>query len=235
MKKVLIIGATHGNEPLGIEVAARLRTQGLGNSFDLLIANPKALEQGVRLTDADLNRSYPGDATSSKYEVVRAAENLKQAKQYAYCLDIHEASAGTDDFIISPREALDTTFPIEMIDLNRVILWPEPKGPLGGVLMNTVEIEFGTRGRDRAELVTTATDIIERCVRSIAQGTGQATGLKQIYKVTGTIALDDKRYKDSLLQDFQKVDDVTPWFPLLTGQYTRLGIRCYRMEKVDNP
>lgn len=50
--KILLITATHGDEPSSLEVVSKIiKTKfGLQNKFDLLIANPKALKLSQRFT-----------------------------------------------------------------------------------------------------------------------------------------------------------------------------------------
>lgn len=106
-KKLLIICATHGNERIGLETVTELERKGLSNCFDPIVANVEALNKNVRFTDCDLNRSYPGDKGSALYEKRRAAEILEIAKGYEYVIDMHEASSGTEDFIIIAETEVD--------------------------------------------------------------------------------------------------------------------------------
>jgi len=80
MKKILFIAATHGNEPIGVDVLQRLEKT--RTNFDWIIGNPKALAQNTRCFEGDLNRSAPGDAASPLYEKRRAKEILDLSKQY---------------------------------------------------------------------------------------------------------------------------------------------------------
>jgi len=72
--KILIIGATHGDELLGIKVYERLLSQRspLLEQIDFLVGNPRAYAQKTRYTETDLNRSY--GVTGDSYEQQRARE-----------------------------------------------------------------------------------------------------------------------------------------------------------------
>lgn len=72
--KVLIIGATHGNELLGVKLYQRMLSKRLPmlEHIDFLIGNPRAFAAKKRYTDADLNRCY--DGASQGYESLRAKE-----------------------------------------------------------------------------------------------------------------------------------------------------------------
>lgn len=136
--KILLIVCTHGNERIGLETVRRLLAKDLGRYFDVLVANPLALSQNKRFVDKDLNRSYPGNKQSPIYEERRAYQNLRIAKKYDYIIDLHEASEDKDDFIIVPRENISNKFPLRLINLKRVLLWPDPVGPLSQVMENAI-------------------------------------------------------------------------------------------------
>jgi succinylglutamate desuccinylase len=72
--KILLIGATHGNELLGVKLYQHLlRTRSpLIEHIDFIVGNPRAYACRIRYTESDLNRSYgQGDNT---YEQRRANE-----------------------------------------------------------------------------------------------------------------------------------------------------------------
>ncbi|MFA6421859.1 MAG: succinylglutamate desuccinylase/aspartoacylase family protein [Candidatus Buchananbacteria bacterium] len=231
-KQILFIIATHGNEKIGIEAVKILENKGLEKYFDVLIANPKALEKNVRLIEADLNRSYPGDAKSKIYEERIAFENFKIAKKYRYIIDLHEASQGTDDFIIMPRKKLSKTFPLEFINLKKVLLWPDPKGPISQILKNAIELEFGSKNRPRKLIINRCTLILENFIKNIHQlPDNKITGNKKIFYVYGKL-LTNKNIELKLI-DFKKVKiEKEKFYPLLTNQYIKDGIACYKMKKL---
>lgn len=72
--KILIIGATHGNELLGVKLYDRLlkKRSPLLEYIDFLIGNPRAFAKKTRYTESDLNRSYGKEG--STYEEQRAQE-----------------------------------------------------------------------------------------------------------------------------------------------------------------
>jgi len=244
MKKILIIAATHGNEPLGIEILEKLKSKGLDNFFDTLIGNPKALEQKKEYIDINLNRIYPGKIDSDLYEVKKAAENLKIAKKYDYVIDLHEASKGKNDFIIVPREKLSEKFPLQYIDLDTVLIWPDPKGPLGEVLETCIELEFGMNGRDRNEAIEKGTKIIEEFIELIEKQKNRnrpsprfrttRTKKQNLYYVFGKLMAENFSGDINTLKDFKLAQiNTEKFYPLLVGQYLeREGIVCYKMKKL---
>lgn len=71
--KIVIIGATHGNELLGVKLYERLlrKRSPLLEHVSFVLGNPRAYAARTRYTDEDLNRAYT--ATSNSYEAERAS------------------------------------------------------------------------------------------------------------------------------------------------------------------
>ncbi len=233
-KQLLLIMATHGNEKIGLETAKILEDSGLEKYFDVLIANPRALDKNVRFIEADLNRSYPGNKTSKLYEQKIASDNLKVAKKYKYIIDIHEANWGTDDFIIVPRYKLPKKFPLKYINLRKVLLWPDPKGPISQILDNSIELEFGMRDRDRIKAVNKAVKIIGKFIKNIYKlDSISVTKNKKIYYVYDKLLVQKINSVSFKTKDFcrTKIKDEI-FYPLLTNQYIKEGIICYKMRKL---
>lgn len=228
-KEVLIIAATHGDEKLGVEIIKNLSD--CGNFFDYIIGNPMALKKTSRFIDKDLNRSYPGKKNSCFYEERRAYFNIRKAKKYKYVIDIHEANHGSDDFIIIPNNTLNN-FPFPLINLKKIVLWAEPKGALCSFLNSGIELEFGTKHKKRDGIILKATKIIENFMKNLKAGINKKTPEKKIFyvygKLEGSIENSSKEVKD-----FRRVninDEI--FYPLLTGQYKKEKIICYKMKKI---
>lgn len=212
----MIIIYTHGNEKIGEEIVERLKSKGLDKFFDCLTANPEAAKKNIRFMEADLNRSYPGKENSNIYELRQASKNLKIARKYKFVIDIHEASSGINDFIIIPRERGVSLFPLNLINLDTVLFWPDPSGPISQILDNSIELEFGTKDRDRNKIISKAIKILEDFIKQ-----KPSTKKKKFYYVYGKL----------MLEDFQKIAIKESFYPLLTGQYIKDGIICYKMRR----
>jgi succinylglutamate desuccinylase len=230
-KQILLILATHGDEKIGLETVKILENCSLEKYFDILIANPKACKNNKRFIDVDLNRSYPGNLKSDKYEQKIAAENLLVAKKYKYVIDIHEASQGTDDFIIVPRKELSKQFPLKYINLETVLLWPDPRGPLGQVLKNAVELEFGSKNRNRNMMANKCAMILDNFIKNVyGLPQGKIKPTQKIFYVYDKLSADKTKQK---LIDFKKIKiKKEEFYPLLTNQYLMEGIVCYKMKKI---
>jgi len=234
MKKILLIAATHGDEKIGIEVINNLIKKGYREAFDFIIANPQAFQKNVRFIDFDLNRAYPGSKFSKLYEKRLAYRNLKIAKQYLYIIDLHEASTGINDFIIVPRRKLSRVFPIELINLKKVLLWPDPTGPLSQILKNAIELEFGMKNRNRKRVVDKATKIMEGFIKNL-QIKNPLYNKKEVYLVYGKLLSEANRIDLDALKDFKKINlQGEEFYPLLVGQYLKEGITCYKMKRRGN-
>lgn len=85
--RLLVLGGTHGNEQLGVNLVKSLNERPI-DGVDCLIANPKATKRGIRFVESDLNRSF-GNQLQQSYEVRRAQELVKKLAQYDVVLDFH--------------------------------------------------------------------------------------------------------------------------------------------------
>lgn len=231
MKKILLIVATHGDEKIGLAVIEKLKEKGYSDYFDSLVANPKALKTGKRFVDCDLNRSYPGKKYSKFYKKRQAYKNLQIAKKYKYVLDIHEASHGTDNFIIIPRDKIPKEAPVDFVNLDKIVLWPVTKGSTGSTLPSLLGLEFGMKNKNRHIVERRALDMVKEFTKR-AHGLSERKPLKNkaVYQVYGKIDLNDKT-KNLKLADFRKAKFEEEFFPLLVGQYKKQGILCYKMKK----
>lgn len=231
-KKILFIIATHGNERVGFETVKMLRKRGYGGCFDYLIANPKAFEKNKRFIDVDLNRSYPGKKYSKAYEKRMAYRNIEIAKKYSYVIDMHEASEGTNDFIIVPKKRFPKKFPLSYVNLDKVLLWPYPKGSMSQILENSIELELGAKNRNRKDMINKAVCVAENFICNIDDSGGIIYRNKKTFYVYGVLRKNDLE-KNKKLIDFKKTEvNGEKFLPLLVNQYIDLGIICYKMKSV---
>jgi succinylglutamate desuccinylase len=111
---LIVVGSVHGNEPSGVIALKRvlqklenLRERLQGRVY-LLAGNTRALAQGVRFVDADLNRHWTDDnlfKTKSNFRLKKTEdieqrellkifeEILKTSKDEVFVLDLHSTSA----------------------------------------------------------------------------------------------------------------------------------------------
>ncbi len=94
--KVALIGGTHGNEPIGIEVMSlfRLSPKNYQNEYECFWGNPKAYELKRRYVDTDLNRAFGKNGIRKGYEEKRAEELEKKIRgEFDFSIDLHTTTS----------------------------------------------------------------------------------------------------------------------------------------------
>ncbi len=136
---LIVIGGLHGNEPSGLgamrSVAAALDSEGLAPRGELvmLVGNVKALAQGRRFIDHDLNRGWTherlaalrasGTMDAEDREQLELADALESAlastRGPAYLLDLHATSAEGIPFAMcrdsDEARSFAAAFPLTMV------------------------------------------------------------------------------------------------------------------------
>lgn len=89
--KILIIGATHGNELLGTKLYQRLiiKRSPLLEHIDFIVGNPRAFAANKRYIDCDMNRSYGKDGQQHEEVRAREIEQYIKATKPDLILDMH--------------------------------------------------------------------------------------------------------------------------------------------------
>jgi aspartoacylase len=105
MSKILLIGATHGDELLGVKLYIHMlkHRQTLVEHVNFIIGNPKAFATKKRYTDCDLNRSYGVETTG--YESLRARQIVKYIETIKpdIVLDMHTTTGVQQPCLIVPN------------------------------------------------------------------------------------------------------------------------------------
>ena len=104
-KKILIVSGTHGNELNPVWAVKKFRnlisTSPQSKSFEFTLGNPKALEEGLRYIDIDLNRSFNISKNSSNqnfYEINRSEYLINEygfqgPKSCPIVIDLHTTTS----------------------------------------------------------------------------------------------------------------------------------------------
>lgn len=120
--KILVLGGTHGNEPLGPKLVAELKKRPIPN-VKAIIANPRALQANQRFTQQDLNRSFPGNKQSLVYEERRAAKLVALCQNFDVVLDFHNTLCDDNDCVFIGQTASPILLNIaSWLNLKRVIV-----------------------------------------------------------------------------------------------------------------
>jgi predicted deacylase len=156
--RVAVVGGLHGDEPAGERIVRRLadrlpepdETTGEG-IVRLIIANEPALEAGVRYTDTDLNRAFPGDSDSDEYERALAPEIMAALDDMDAVFAIHTSHSVPPPFAIyseltdSVRRTV-TAMPVDyVLDAGGL-----RSTTLDSVAPHSVSVEVGRQGSDEA-------------------------------------------------------------------------------------
>lgn len=223
--KILFIGGTHGDEPIGVEALQTLEKE--RSDFDWIIGNPKALERNTREFEGDLNRSAPGNLNADTYASRRASEIMQIAKKYEGVIDLHGAQGETGIFIIITNPSPSNFALAARLDIQRIVVWPsyspELVGPLSENVACGLEIECGKK--DDPDINKQLLSILKRFLN---QETASPLEEREIYEVYD--ALEEK--PETQLEEFKEttVNNET-FFPLLIGSYSKPI--CYKMRKYE--
>ncbi|HEU0051344.1 MAG TPA: succinylglutamate desuccinylase/aspartoacylase family protein [Patescibacteria group bacterium] len=233
MKNILFIGGTHGNEPIGVRALKKLETRIEG--FDWIIGNPPALEAKTREFEGDLNRSAPGDRSSTQFTKRRAAEIVELSQSYRWTIDIHGTNAFTGIFVIITNPKQENLELALRLHIPRIVIWPsfseELTGPLSGYVRCGIEIECGPKDMPRVQkrLAEILEDFVQRSNGNQNEDLASRIPQTTVYEVYGSL-----RNADTTgFEEFVETNiNGECFFPLLIGRYQeRNGIACYKMRK----
>ena len=234
--KILFITATHGDEGFSEDVFRNLACRYPKNKYgyDLTVGNPKALKKGVRYIEVDLNRSAPGNLTSSIYEERRAAQIMELSKKYKFVIDIHGTVADSGIVIIIPYPTLSNLLLASMLPIKRNVIWYAKsslkKGPLVQFMYCPgIEIGCGPKSSEqlKKDLRTVLSTFLEiRARGNLNQFIDNFKG-KTFYNVYDKLDEDGSNYADFTLT--KKGDE--EFYPFLANQYPKIA--CYKMKKIN--
>jgi succinylglutamate desuccinylase len=105
---LLVVAGIHGNEPAGVTAAERVLARlapeqdRLRGDFVALAGNTRALAEGVRCLERDLNRGWTPDHLAELQEGngrARAVEDVEQRELFDAVMDAYRAARGDVHFI----------------------------------------------------------------------------------------------------------------------------------------
>lgn len=181
--KILIIGATHGNELLGVKLYQRLlyRRSPLLENIDFIVGNPRAFAQRKRYIERDLNRSYQGE--TNEYEVQRAQviHRYIDVTKPDIVLDMHTTTCNQPSCIIVSN--LEGTMKKRMLRASHLtnVLQVQPMGDILALGNNILGYEVS----NRKITVALLDEIIGDLQRFVDDMVGIRT--KKIYTIRGKI------------------------------------------------
>jgi len=155
---VAVVGGLHGDEPAGERIVRRLaerlpnpeETAGEG-VVRLIIANEPALDAGVRYTDTDLNRAFPGDVDSDEYERALAPRIMDAIDGMDAVLAIHTSHSVPPPFAIYSELTDAVRRTVTAMPVDYVLDAGGLRGTtLDSVVPHTVSVEVGRQGSEEA-------------------------------------------------------------------------------------
>lgn len=151
-----VVGGVHGDEPMTAEAVKSLISMieegryEIRKEIRLIVANERALDIGVRYTDTDLNRAFPGDPKSDLYENRLAHSMYEKLNDVDSILSIHSTRSAPPAFAIasntSSQKNLRTiaSMPVDYVVNTRNLRETTMDAQLG----NTVTVEAGHQGTE---------------------------------------------------------------------------------------
>ncbi|MFB6204322.1 MAG: succinylglutamate desuccinylase/aspartoacylase family protein [Candidatus Nanohaloarchaea archaeon] len=139
-----VMGAVHGDEPCGKKAIERFLDSGIEvrEPVKFVIANERALEEDVRYLEADLNRSFPGDPESEKYEERLAAEIMDEIEGLKL-LDIHTTHSYPEAFATFKHRVPEVFSMVRSTGVSNVIYFPGESGSSTSHIERSVLVEAG--------------------------------------------------------------------------------------------
>eukprot|EP01059_Diplonema_ambulator_P006976 TRINITY_DN16544_c0_g1_i1.p1 TRINITY_DN16544_c0_g1~~TRINITY_DN16544_c0_g1_i1.p1 ORF type:complete len:312 (+),score=48.14 TRINITY_DN16544_c0_g1_i1:41-976(+) len=146
VKRVAIIGGTHGNEVTGLWVSRYVKRwleecgRDWGFAVEVGEGNPKAVEGNVRYTEEDLNRQFEltklEDGGLGSYEACRARElnshyGPKESTEPAFdfIMDLHNTTAATGpSLMMHPKDGFSHEIGCYLTTIDsavKVVNWPD--------------------------------------------------------------------------------------------------------------
>ena len=227
---ILFFAATHGDEGFTVPILKELEAE-FPQELRWLIANEVAFEREVRFVDADLNRSAPGDPSSSKYEIRRVSELLEIARQYRFVIDLHGTTSNSGIFVLVPNPTPQNIALAASLPITNIVVWAARSskifGPPTQFVSCGVEIECGPKSATRVheELRIIIREVLTKGLDL------NPTKIQNWFRVYGRVSRKGFMTTENL-QDFKQATlNKETFYPLLVGQYE--DTICYKMERIS--
>ncbi|WP_254535027.1 succinylglutamate desuccinylase/aspartoacylase domain-containing protein [Halomarina litorea] len=149
--EVAVLAAVHGDEPCGVHAVETILSESpdVERPVKFVVANERALARGVRYTEEDLNRIFPGDPDADTHER-RLAHELLQEIRDCITFSMHSTQSYDDPFAVVEETDTLTETVCPYLSVDAVV---EATGFTEGRLVeyaDVVEVECGLQGTERA-------------------------------------------------------------------------------------
>ncbi|WP_248911039.1 succinylglutamate desuccinylase/aspartoacylase domain-containing protein [Halocatena marina] len=150
--ELAIVGAVHGDEPCGVHAIETLleADPALKRPVKCITVNERALRQGVRYIERDLNRVFPGDRSSETYEPRLAAALLTELEDCT-TLSMHSTQSHEQPFALVEKAGPLADWICPQLSLDAVIeVGDEFQSALVAHTDCIIEVECGKQGSEQA-------------------------------------------------------------------------------------
>lgn len=202
----VVVGGIHGDEPGGVEAMRRVR-----DSFDYrrgvkyVVANPVALERGVRFLDADMNRVFPGDPESGDLERRLAAAVCRETAGLP-ALALHSTVSSPEPFALVAGVNRDVLEIASLLPVRYVV--DESRITDGSYTQCSpvVSVEVGCQDTDGA--VETAERLIEAFLQATDAVAGEPSRTDTTYlSVVGAVPKEEGVSYEVVADNFSRVEE----------------------------
>jgi succinylglutamate desuccinylase len=247
--ELAVVAAIHGDEPCGVRAIERLLDErpAVERPVKLIVANERALEEGVRYTEADLNRIFPGDPDASEYERRLAPELLREVRECT-TLSLHSTQSYDRPFaVIEADDPLAATI-CPYLSIEAAV---DVDGFAEGRLIDyadVIEVECGLQHSETA--AENAYELIGEFLTTVGALPGERPDARQvsIYRLQRRIPKDPADDYGVLVENFERVAAGTtfamagereliadePFYPVLLSSYGYQEEFGYAAERIGN-
>lgn len=196
-----VMGSIHGDEPAGKKAIEEFLAEDreFRKPVQFVVGNEKALEEGERFLESDLNRSFPGNPDSEYYEERLAAEIMDVVKD-TKLLDIHTTHSYPLPFATCSSLKEEIIDMIESTGVKNAAYFPADEGNITEHTKGIV-VEAGFQGTQQA--VENAKGVIKNflVLQRVIDGKARRSS-PQLYEVMDRIEGD----WEFTAENFKKID-----------------------------
>lgn len=249
--ELAVVGGIHGDEPCGAHAVETLLAANpvVERPVKCIIANERALEHGVRYTEADLNRAFPGDPHAEGYEARLAAELLDEVRGCTV-LALHATQSTPKPFAIVDEigPLAESICPYLSIE---AIVNPGCVDAALGAHVDAIEVECGLQGSP--QIAENAATIVHEFLAATDAVTHTQLGSEPAERSLPVFRLErsiPKPPADSYavhVENFEQVEEGTvfasidgealiaeePFYPVLMSPYGYTNQFGYAAERTD--
>lgn len=250
--ELAVVGGIHGDEPCGAHAVKTLlaANPAVERPVKCIIANERALDRGVRYTETDMNRAFPGDPAGERYEQRLAAEFLSEIRDCTV-FSMHSTQSHDRPFAI-----VDKTGPLaaSVCPYLSVESMVETAGFVDNTLVgyaDVIEIECGLQGSTQAKL--NAVQLVWEFLRATGALAGRRPPSMEplpVFQLRHRITKPTAESYDVHVSNFERVDPGTPFaavdeedlvaeepfYPVLMSPYgyeTQFGFAATRTDELS--